>query len=946
MAKLQATPELIEGILKRIPEGFIHQRYLNRRIRIHHKNASIHDMLQPTSVDLQDKHFYDSSRIHPQQINDLKTWCQPELPPIGKDGTFQEMAIPERAALREEQISALHDPISQEIVQAISATPGYISTNEICQSPDDQLALEDLLDTGILLEFDDFVYDPLRVGERTMEVVVRRHELEPVRQEIAEFITSKPGQTAAREELEQKFSAKMLNEVIQLGGFSNFSVKIKGRQETAQWIRLKGSDQAQAQEAAEEAAQIPDDAWQEARQLTRDTLRSGARDGASLRIQVIARSYTVNRAAKDLKLKQKTIEAAITDGHLAAFTDPEDRVRLPAEQIEAAKQDIDQHEQIAGYETLRVRDIATALSISYSTARRKLKRIHIDHTNPEWREVRGRWLLPDSYFEFRELVKTRIEEKRAAQKAKREEEERRIREEMKRERKRQEELRTRLVAAFPSWRHERRVDQHISLHIGPPNSGKTHDSLNALTEAQTGWYLAPLRLLAHEIFDRLNQRGVPCNLLTGEEHIPVEGASITAATIEMFNPHRSGNCVIIDEAQMLADIDRGWAWTRALMESESPEIHVITPEPAQNLITQLADAAAIPTTLHQHQRLAPIKVADNPWPLEDMPPQTILVAFSRRMVLQLKTDLEHMGRTVSVVYGGLPPEVRRRQADRFAEGATEICIATDAVGMGLNLPADQVCFFEIEKYDGQDIRLLTPTEVHQIGGRAGRYGISKSGEIGATTAKNLKQIRHLFNTPPEELAYAHVAPTVEDLEMIPGTLAEQLEQWAALESIPDSLRNVLKTANLAERVELARMLTDAEVDQLGISAALTLVNAPTRQSSRAFWYSCAQAILRDRYLPLPPPAPTHIKGGRDLETTEQCIACADIYLWLSHRREFGEFGERQQEVRAERMEWSTTIDKALLEKLIIIRQCSRCGKELPRDHRYAICNNCFRRRRS
>ena len=945
MAKLQATPELIEGILQRIPEGFIHQRYLNRRIRINHKNDSIHDMLQPTSVDFQDKHFYDTSRIQPQQIKDLKTWCQPEMPHIGKDGTFQAMAIPEREVLRAEQISALHDPISQDIVNAIAATSGYIEISAISKTPDDQLALEDLLDMGILLEYDDFVYDPLRVGERTMEVVARRHELEPAREEITEFITAKPGQTAARDELEQKFSAKLLNDVMQLGGFSNFSVKIKGRQESVQWIRLKGSDQAKAREAADEAVQIPDTEWEEARQRTGDTLRSGARDGESFRVQVVARSYTVNRAAKDLQLKQGAIESAIADGHLAAFTDPEDRVRLPAEQIEAARQNTDQHEQIAGYETLRVRELATALGTSYSTARRKLKRIHIHHTNPEWREIRGRWSLPDSYFEFREIIKTRIEEKRAAQKAKREEEERRIQEEMERERKRREELRARLVASFPSWRHERRVDQHISLHIGPPNSGKTHDSLTALTEAETGWYLAPLRLLAHEIFDRLNQRGVPCNLLTGEEHIPVDGASITAATIEMFNPHRSGNCVIIDEAQMLADMDRGWAWTRALMEAESPEIHVIAPDTAQDLITKLADAAAIPTTLYQHQRLAPIKVADNPWPLEDMPPQTILVAFSRRMVLQLKTELERMGRTVSVVYGGLPPEVRRRQADRFAEGETEICIATDAVGMGLNLPADQVCFFEVEKYDGQDIRPLTPTEVHQIGGRAGRYGISKSGEIGATTTKNLKQIRRMFETPPEELTFAHVAPTVEDLEMIPGTLAEQLDQWAALESIPESLHNVLKTANLAERVELASMLTDEEVDQLGISAALTLVNAPTRQSSRAFWYSCAQAILRERYFPLPPPAPTRIKSGRDLETTEQCIACADIYLWLSHRREFREFGEREQEVRSERMEWSTNIDKALLEKLVITRQCSRCGKELPREHRYAICDNCFRRRR-
>ena len=213
------------------------------------------------------------------------------------------------------------------------------------------------------------------------------------------------------------------------------------------------------------------------------------------------------------------------------------------------------------------------------------------------------------------------------------------------------------------------------MHVGEPNSGKTHDALQALKEAGSGWYLAPLRLLAYEIYDRLNDEGVPCNLLTGEEYIPVEGARITAATIEMFNATDSGACVIIDEAQMLADADRGWAWTRAFMESAAPEMHIIGPPTARQLIEVLAAAAEIPCELVEHQRLAPIAVAESHFTLESMPPSTILVAFSRRAVLDLKMKLERLGRAVSVVYGSLPPEVRRRQADRFAEGETEICVA-------------------------------------------------------------------------------------------------------------------------------------------------------------------------------------------------------------------------------------------------------------------------------
>ena len=507
-------------------------------------------------------------------------------------------------------------------------------------------------------------------------------------------------------------------------------------------------------------------------------------------------------------------------------------------------------------------------------------------------------------------------------------------------------MRNRLIDAFPKWRYAYREQQQIFLHIGDPNSGKTHDALQALKSAGSGWYLAPLRLLAYEIFDRLNEEGVACDLLTGEEYIPVQGARITAATIEMFNPLESGACVIIDEAQMLADADRGWAWTRAMMESAAPEMHIIGPPTARNLIEVLAEAADIPCELIEHERLAPIKVAERHHTLESLPPYTILVAFSRHAVLDLKMKLERLGRAVSVVYGSLPPEVRRRQADRFAEGETEICVATDAVGMGLNLPADVVCFYEMEKFDGKSDRLLYPNEVHQIGGRAGRFGLSRTGLISATNRDQLQILRDLYGQPAPELTFARVAPTVDDLNMIPGNLAEQLARWAALESIPEELRAVITTAELAERIELAKMLRDEEIKRLGLAKALQLVNAPARKTTRDYWLDCAHMILEGYQIPLPPPAPLPIDHSGDLEATEHAIACADVYLWLSRRQEFGEFCDAHVQVREERREWSLSIDEALLRDLDMARRCKRCGAILPSRHRFRICNRCFRRGRS
>lgn len=563
-----------------------------------------------------------------------------------------------------------------------------------------------------------------------------------------------------------------------------------------------------------------------------------------------------------------------------------------------------------------------------------------------WGQIRGQWNLPDTLREFRALVAQQLPlymaEREARQRAKEETWLKEWQNTQERERERREELRAKLVAAFPAWRHEGRSEQQLIIHIGPPNSGKTHDALQTLTVAGSGWYLAPLRLLAFEVFDRLNQRGVPCNLLTGEEYISVPGAKITAATIEMFNPADSRRLVVIDEAHMLADRERGWAWTRALMEAQSPLIHIIAPANAQELIVDLASGASIPWRIVHHERLAPIRIAPKPWTLDKLPPRTILVAFSRTTVLELKRILEEMRRTVCVVYGNLPPEVRRKQADRFANGKADICIATDAVGMGLNLPADAVCFYETEKYDGVATRSLTAAEVHQIGGRAGRYGLSKAGEIGATNYHDLDALRRLFELRPAVLSKARVAPTVTDLEMIPGTLAERLRQWAELKSIPDNLRDKIQVADLAERIELAYMLEDREVEQLGLTLSLKLINAPTRQSTRMYWRACASAIVGNYSLPLPPRPPAKVSSDNDLERIEGCIHSADVYLWLSQRPEFRPLADKVDDIRAERELWATFVDEALQQKIESRRYCSRCGRKLPRGHAFHICENCYR----
>jgi hypothetical protein len=682
----------------------------------------------------------------------------------------------------------------------------------------------------------------------------------------------------------------------------------------------------------------PDAAWELLLPQVGKMLRPGAKDGGTARMRVIARTYLVKKAAKRLGVRVRVLEAAAQNGVITILTDPDGGRRIPAMEIESAHRNEGRREAIVAYEQVRVRHIAVVAGMSYATAQRRLAKEGLSRTEPNWGDVRGKWGLPNTLREF--LIVT--DAKMQAWLAKRTANEKRAWQDvLEKDWQEREALRERLLAAFPAWKHEGRKAQMVKLHVGPPNSGKTHDALKALAKAGSGWYLAPLRLLAFEIFDRLNARGVYCNLLTGEEYIPVPGATITAATIEMFDPANSGQCVIIDEAHMLTDESRGWAWTRALMEAQAPEIRVIAPPGAADLIKQMVKAAGMHFRTVKHERLTPIKVAERPWRLRDIPPRTILVAFSRAAVLELKAALEDMGRSVAVVYGNLPPEVRRRQADRFAEGEAEICIATDAVGMGLNLPADYVCFYEVEKYDGKEKRPLNAAEVHQIGGRAGRYGLSKGGEIGATSREDLNILQQLFNTQPPVLTFARIAPTVQDLEMIPGNLPQRLQQWATLESIPEALRPMLKTADMGERVALAAMLREREVEYLGLANAIKLVNAPTRRSTREYWLSCVLAIIRDERMPLPPIPPRTILSDNDLERIETCIHCADVYLWLSQRREFDYYAPHADKVRIQRGEWSSKIDDALQNRITSGKACRQCGKKLPNRYPYPLCDDCY-----
>lgn len=239
----------------------------------------------------------------------------------------------------------------------------------------------------------------------------------------------------------------------------------------------------------------------------------------------------------------------------------------------------------------------------------------------------------------------------------------------------------------------RQMQRTIHLHVGPTNSGKTYHALRRLEQAESGIYAGPLRLLAHEVYSRLNAKGKPCNLITGDERISTgdtDGPVMSSCTVEMVPINAKVDVAVIDEIQMIGHRERGWAWTQALLGVMAREVHICGEERAVPLVRELAAAMGEKLEVHQYERLSPLRTMTTSLhgDLKHLRQGDCVVVFSRVAIHALKQEIENTtGKRVAVVYGSLPPETRAQQARLFNEPDNDydILVASDAIGMGLNL---------------------------------------------------------------------------------------------------------------------------------------------------------------------------------------------------------------------------------------------------------------------
>jgi ATP-dependent RNA helicase SUPV3L1/SUV3 len=345
---------------------------------------------------------------------------------------------------------------------------------------------------------------------------------------------------------------------------------------------------------------------------------------------------------------------------------------------------------------------------------------------------------------------------------------------------------------FPGTRS---IHRTIHLHVGPTNSGKTYHALQRLEAAESGVYAGPLRLLAHEVYTRMMAKGKNCALITGEERRVPETAApeatafdryITSCTVEMVPLNVPLDVAVIDEIQMIGNAERGWAWTQALLGVQAKEVHLCGEERTVPLIKELCASVGEKLVIHKYERLSPLKVAEESLngKIGDLRKGDCIVSFSVMGIHALRQQIERAtGRKVATVYGSLPPETRAQQARLFNDPDNEydFLVASDAIGMGLNLAIKRVIFEASNKWDGAARRTLSIADIKQIGGRAGRY--RTAAQATETTTNILEGVAATQGLGPIKTASEDSVGIITTLEKFDFPIVK-----AAMETEPEPIR--------------------------------------------------------------------------------------------------------------------------------------------------------------
>ncbi|KAB7886692.1 helicase-related protein [Poseidonibacter ostreae] len=433
----------------------------------------------------------------------------------------------------------------------------------------------------------------------------------------------------------------------------------------------------------------------------------------------------------------------------------------------------------------------------------------------------------------------------------------------------------------------RSLNRKLEFYVGPTNSGKTYNAMEKLKQANSGLYLAPLRLLALEGYEGLKKDGIEASLITGEEQMLNEDAAHVCSTIEMIDYDLDVDVAVIDEVQMLDDIDRGWAWVNAIIGCPAKKVIMTGSVNALEAIKKIATYLGEELEVVRHKRKTELKVNEKYTSLDNLEDGTALIAFSRADVLKLRHRLKK-NYTVSVIYGNLSPEVRRDEARKFRENKSQILIATDAIAMGLNLPIKTILFTTDTKFDGVSRRKITVNEIVQIAGRAGRYGHFEAGFLGATRRDILKHISQEYKQPIKTIKPPfRVKINAQQLESLSShikttSLTKILKFFAENMSFsgPFIAANISSMITASKIVD-TRFSMKLEDKYLLAQAPITTRSPIILQAYEAY----IAAVVKQKVCNYKPSItlPKKAITQKDLLLVEDEVKKISLYLWLSYK---------------------------------------------------------------
>jgi ATP-dependent RNA helicase SUPV3L1/SUV3 len=502
----------------------------------------------------------------------------------------------------------------------------------------------------------------------------------------------------------------------------------------------------------------------------------------------------------------------------------------------------------------------------------------------------------------------------------------------------------------------RRQPETVVAHLGPTNSGKTHDAIAFLAEQGRGVYAGPLRMLAQEAHRRLagllgeEQVG----LITGEERIN-EDAPVLCCTVEMAPG--SGEVLVLDEVQWADDEERGAAWTELLLAGEYRHIRLLGALDALPLVRRAFPDAE----LRVHERKLPLEFVGSRQ-LRALTPGSVVVAFSRKAVLALAGEINRLRPDrVAVLYGAMPLASRREEIDRFLAGSAEVCVATDVLGHGVNLPCETLLFAETTKFDGVERRPLLPWELAQIAGRAGRFGLVERGHVGVLVgvpwANADPDIVESALAPHVELPEGHrgyrivdearIGPRLGDLGVDDARdLDAALGAWhrvATREWAHESWLAVESLQPLRGRLAVVQRHLRERGRSLGLDDTWRLANAPIDPDGAELLGVLALAVSGDRaQRPLLPFLldTARLRDAR-LEEAEEAGRVAAILRW---------FALQYPGVGGVTIERAAELERAAAERVVrrlavevrdgMIGRCRSCGRSCPPW--FPLCDRCAR----